>query len=69
MVTNLNNTSLDSVSLCESCDCINEFECNSNGNCIPLEYANDGEDDCADGSDEGTIGKKICRICVCKILR
>ena len=39
---------------------MNEFECNNgNGNCIPLEFANDGEDDCADGSDEGTIGKKI----------
>ena len=39
---------------------MNEFECNDGkGNCIPLEYANDGEDDCADGSDEGTIGKKI----------
>ena len=46
--------------MCENCDCLNEFDCNdSNGNCIPLEFANDGEDDCADGSDEGTIGKKI----------
>ena len=28
------------------------------GSCIPLDYLNDGEKDCPNGSDEGTIGKK-----------
>ena len=49
------------VTLCESneCDCNNEFDCNGNGNCIGLEFVNDGEQDCSDGSDEGVIGMKI----------
>ena len=49
------------MTLCESneCDCNNEFDCNGNGNCIGLEFVNDGDQDCSDGSDEGVIGMKI----------
>ena len=41
------------------CD-FDEFECDS-GQCVDEDYQCDGEDDCFDGSDEDTCGKRTVR--------
>ena len=42
---------------CNVAGCMNPDHKKCRGTCIPKEWANDGEEECADGSDEGTIGK------------
>lgn len=45
----------------ESCDPMTEFHC-SNGNCLPLSWACNGQKDCFDGSDESPSNCPECRL-------
>ena len=43
---------------CKAAGCTNPDNEKCKGTCIPKSWANNGEEQCADGSDEGTIGMK-----------
>ena len=43
---------------CKVAGCMNPDHKKCRGTCIPKSWANDGKEECADGSDEGTIGTK-----------
>ena len=41
---------------CKAAGCTNPDNEKCTGTCIPKSWVNDGEEECADGSDEGIIG-------------
>jgi hypothetical protein len=43
---------------CKAAGCTNPDNEKCTGTCIPKSWVNDGKEECADGSDEGTIGMK-----------
>ena len=44
---------------CKDAGCTNPGNEKCRGTCIPKHWVNDGDEECADGSDEGVIGIKI----------
>ena len=44
---------------CKHAGCKNKFSKDCSGSCIPKANVNDGNSDCADGSDERTTGERL----------